>query len=86
MEIIKIDAELSEIPSTGVRYFGYAKFDDGVNKYKEWTPIHQWGSLPWFVSQDEVIECLKYIQNERTVIQVIILQAELPIKKLVLNK
>ena len=90
MEIIKIDAELAECPKTGIRYFGYIKYKTKHGSY--WENVNSMGyeptSLPWFISQDHLIEFVKdkyVIDENQQILQLVILKAELPIKKMVMG-
>ena len=87
-EIVIIDAELSECPKTGIRYFGYVKArPKRKGAIAEWQPIYTgYGDLPWFLSQDDLLERAKNFYSETDEVeQVLILKAEIPIKKMVLN-
>lgn len=90
MEIIKIDAELSECPETGVRYIGFARqtfeYDNG-KKSVSWECLSDGMDFPWTYSEEEIIERARKMNawDGYSVSQVIILKSELPIKKLVLG-
>jgi len=84
MEIIKMDAELSQCPETGVRYFGYLKYTQKSGD-TAWEAVHEFYDVPWFVSQESLIDWVQRNRKDDEKLQLIILKAELPIKKLVLN-
>ena len=89
MEIIKIDTELAECPKTGIRYFGYAKIKTPTDYYWECLGAgYESDLLPWFISEEALVQNVfnryAHDKNNRPV-QVIILKAEVPIRKLVID-
>lgn len=85
MEIIKIDAEIDELPDTGVRYFAYVKIKEIPTNPSYWSYVYGSNNNPWFISQDEAIQHVLNTEDKDRIDSVLILKAELPIKKLVLG-
>lgn len=84
-----MDAELSECPETAVRYFGYVKAKDHNSDMKpSWEAVFtRYGEVPWFVSEDELIEYAKnwYENSGYEIHQMLILKSELPLRKMVVK-
>lgn len=91
IEIIKVDAEISELPEKDLRYIGFAKqifVYDNNQKSISWVSLSDSNGLPWATSQEELVDnAVKMNEWDGYEIErVLILKAELPIKKLVLNE